>query len=116
LFDSRSSTWPKPHPNSHFSLASRRCARKHIKNGAGADGQQADRATVIKLLNEALATELVCLLATEGRTQLHPDGLAMRSHAEYVEGNSYGEMTRYIGAKDHDPPHAGRPCALNGLN
>ncbi|MEO1767414.1 ferritin-like domain-containing protein [Thiobacter aerophilum] len=37
-------------------------ARKHIEDGAVTPGYQADRETVIKLLNEALATELVCIL------------------------------------------------------
>jgi bacterioferritin len=37
-------------------------ARKHIEDGAVTAGYRADRATVIKLLNEALATELVCVL------------------------------------------------------
>lgn len=67
------------------------------------------------MLNEALATRIVQL---KGEPDLNPDGLAMRSHAEYVEGNSltdmikedlvaeriaiesYGEMIRYIGDKD----------------
>ncbi len=42
-------------------------ARKHIENGAVTEGYQADRETVIRLLNEALATELVCVL----RYKLH---------------------------------------------
>lgn len=133
-------------------------ARQHIENGAVTDGYQADRGTVIKLLNEALATELVCVLrykrhyfmasginadtvaqeflqhATEeqghadllaarivqlrGEPNFSPEGLAMRSHAEYVEGDSlidmikedlvaervaiesYGEMIRYIADND----------------
>ncbi|MHB1075246.1 ferritin-like domain-containing protein [Thiobacillus sp.] len=133
-------------------------ARKHIENGAVTDGYRADRTTVVKLLNEALATELVCILrykrhffmasginadavaqeflqhATEeqghadliaarivqlkGEPNFDPEGLAMRSHAEYVEGDSlvdmikedlvaeriaiesYGEMIRYLGDKD----------------
>lgn len=37
-------------------------ARKHIEQGAVTAGYQADRPTVIKLLNEALATELICIL------------------------------------------------------
>jgi bacterioferritin len=37
-------------------------ARKHIEDGAITAGYKADRETVIKLLNEALATELVCIL------------------------------------------------------
>lgn len=37
-------------------------ARKHIAQGAVTEGYRADRETVIKLLNEALATEIVCVL------------------------------------------------------
>jgi bacterioferritin len=37
-------------------------ARKHIENGAVTAGYTADRETVIKLLNDALATEIVCVL------------------------------------------------------
>ena len=37
-------------------------ARKHIEQGAVTAGYQADRETVIRLLNEALATEIVCVL------------------------------------------------------
>ena len=37
-------------------------ARQHIQNGAVTQGYTADRETVVKLLNEALATEIVCVL------------------------------------------------------
>lgn len=37
-------------------------ARKHISDGAITPGYKADRKQVIKLLNEALATEIVCVL------------------------------------------------------
>ncbi len=37
-------------------------ARQHIQEGAVTAGYKADRATVVKLLNEALATEIVCVL------------------------------------------------------
>lgn len=40
----------------------RKRAREHIERGAVTDGYQADRATVVKILNEALATEIVCVL------------------------------------------------------
>jgi len=40
----------------------RRRARKHIEHGAVTAGYQADRPTVLRLLNEALATEIVCVL------------------------------------------------------
>jgi bacterioferritin len=37
-------------------------ARQHIEQGAVTEGYRADRATILKLLNEALATEIVCVL------------------------------------------------------
>ncbi len=37
-------------------------ARQHIVKGAVTPGYQADRETVIRILNEALATEIVCVL------------------------------------------------------
>jgi len=136
----------------------RKRAREHIEKGAITAGYAADRDTVIRLLNEALATEIVCTLrykrhffmakginaeavaaefaehATEeqqhadqiaqrivqlgGEPDLSPQGLATRSHAEYVEGDtlidmikedlvaeriaidSYKEMVNYLGKQD----------------
>src|SRR5919112_6464931 len=112
----------------------RRRAREHIAQGAVTPGYHADRDVVLKLLNEALATEIICTLrykrhyymaqgihaesvASEflehaheeqqhadqiaeritqlgGAPDFSPDGLAMRSHAEYVEGGSLEEMIR----------------------
>jgi bacterioferritin len=40
----------------------RQRARQHIENGAVTQGYQADRDTVIRILNDALATEIVCVL------------------------------------------------------
>jgi len=40
----------------------RRRARQHMENGAVTDSYKADRETVLRLLNEALATEIVCVL------------------------------------------------------
>jgi bacterioferritin len=40
----------------------RKQARKHVEEGAVTQGYSADRVAVIKLLNGALATELVCVL------------------------------------------------------
>ena len=37
-------------------------ARQHIEHGAVTAGYRGDRETVIKILNEALATEIVCVL------------------------------------------------------
>jgi bacterioferritin len=42
--------------------AIRERARQHIEQGAVTAGYQADRETVIRVLNEALATEIVCVL------------------------------------------------------
>ncbi|MBV9697547.1 MAG: bacterioferritin [Gammaproteobacteria bacterium] len=134
-------------------------AREHIESGAVTQSYGADRETVLRLLNEALATELVCTLRyrrhyfmasgmaaesvkqeflehsneeqqhadliaarivqLEGEPNFDPRGLAERSHAEYVAGqtlqdmiredlvaervaiDSYKEMIRYLGS--HDP-------------
>jgi bacterioferritin len=40
----------------------RRRARQHMEKGAVTEGYKADRDTVVKILNEALATEIVCVL------------------------------------------------------
>ena len=40
----------------------RRRARQHIEQGAVTQGYQGERTTVLKLLNEALATEIICVL------------------------------------------------------
>jgi len=80
-------------------------ARKHIENGAVTEGYTADRETVVKLLNEALATELVCVLRyadqiaqrivqLKGAPNFNPEGLLTRSHAEYVEGDTLTDMIK----------------------
>jgi len=40
----------------------RKRAREHIQGGAVTEGYRANRDTVLRLLNEALATEIVCVL------------------------------------------------------
>lgn len=40
----------------------RRRARQHIEDGAVTDSYKGDRKTVLRVLNEALATEIVCVL------------------------------------------------------
>jgi len=112
----------------------RRRARQHINQGPVTEGYGADVDVVVKLLNEALATEIICTLryrrhyfmakgihaesvapeflehANEeqehadriaerivqlgGEPDFSPDGLATRSHAEYVEGGSLVEMIK----------------------
>ncbi|MBT2748022.1 MULTISPECIES: ferritin-like domain-containing protein [unclassified Lysobacter] len=53
---------PKSSPFVSDIGAIRARARKHIEDGAITDSYAADRQAVIKLLNEALATEIVCVL------------------------------------------------------
>ena len=109
-------------------------ARQHMSDGAVTESYGADRKTVLKLLNEALATEIICVLrykrhhfmakginsegvAAEfaqhameeqghadtlaerivqlgGEPNFSPEGLASRSHSEYVEGSSLLDMIR----------------------
>jgi bacterioferritin len=63
----------------------RKRAREHIAQGAVTPGYQADRATVLKLLNEALATEIVCVLRYKRHYYMakgiHAEGVA----AEFLE-------------------------------
>jgi bacterioferritin len=69
-------------------------ARKHIEDGAVTAGYQADRATVIKLLNEALATELVCILRYKRHyfmaSGIHADAVAQEflQHATEEQGHA----------------------------
>ena len=112
----------------------RKRAREHLDEGAVTPGYSADRETVLKQLNDSLATELVCVLryrrhhfmakgihsqavAAEflvhsneeqghadllasrivqlgGEPDFSPQGLAGRSHAEYVAGATLTDMIR----------------------
>ncbi len=63
----------------------RQRARKHMEDGAITEGYKVDRETALKLLNEALATETVCVLrykthyyAAQG---IHSEGVK----AEFLE-------------------------------
>jgi bacterioferritin len=136
----------------------RRRAREHLEQGAVTPGYMADRERVVAVLNEALATEIVCVLRYKrhyfmatgihaqavaqeflehandeqghadriaeritqlgGEPDFSPEGLATRSHSEYVEGESlvdmiredlvaeriaiesYGEIVRFLGDRD----------------
>lgn len=56
-------------------------ARRHIEEGAVTDNYDADRDTVLRFLNEALATEIVCSLRYK-RHYYSAKGLAAASVAE----------------------------------
>jgi len=63
----------------------RRRARKHIEEGAVTEGYRADRETIIKLLNEALATEIVCVLRYKRHYYMASGIHAQAVAAEFLE-------------------------------
>ena len=69
-------------------------ARQHIERGAVTEGYKADRETVIKVLNEALATEIVCVLRYKRHyfmaSGIHAEGVAAEflQHANEEQGHA----------------------------
>jgi bacterioferritin len=69
-------------------------ARQHIERGAVTEGYSADRETVIKILNEALATEIVCVLRYKRHyfmaTGIHAESVAAEflQHANEEQGHA----------------------------
>ena len=59
----------------------RQRARQHIEEGAVTQGYSADRSTVVKLLNDSLATEIVCVLRYR-RHHFMAKGIASKSIAD----------------------------------
>ena len=60
-------------------------ARRHIEQGAVTASYQANRETVLKLLNEALATELVCVLRYKRHYFMASGPVAESASAEFLE-------------------------------
>jgi len=67
-------------------------ARQHIENGAVTPGYKANRETIIKLLNEALATEIVCVLRYK-RHHFMASGLNAQSVAQEFLQHANEEQT-----------------------
>jgi len=65
--------------------AIRKRAREHIEQGAVTQDYRADRDTVIKLLNEALATEIVCVLRYKRHYYMASGIHAKSIAAEFLE-------------------------------
>ena len=69
-------------------------ARKHIEQGAIIEGYGADRDVVVKLLNEALATEIICVLRYKRHyfmaTGINAEGVAAEflQHANEEQGHA----------------------------
>ncbi len=87
-------------------------ARKHIEKGAVTEGYRADRETVVKLLNEALATEIVCVLRYKRHyfmaTGIHAESVAAEflEHANDEQGHADQIAARIVqlgGAPDFNP-------------
>ncbi len=90
----------------------RRRARHHIEEGAVTEGYRADRETVIKLLNEALATEIVCVLRYKRHffmaQGIHADpiGSEFLRHANEEQGHADQIANRIVqlgGSPNLDP-------------
>jgi bacterioferritin len=60
-------------------------ARQHVDRGAVTEGYRADRPTVLRLLNEALATELVCVLRYRRHYFMAPGIHAQSIQQEFLE-------------------------------
>lgn len=86
--------------------AIRKRARQHIERGAITAGYSADRDTVIKVLNEALATEIVCVL----RYKYHYF-MASGIHAQSVAAEFLEHATE---EQDHADRIAERITQLDG--
>ena len=84
----------------------RRRAREHVDAGAVTEGYRADREVVLKLLNEALATELVCVLRYR-RHHFMATGLASKAVADEFMMHSTEEQ-------GHADALARRITELNG--
>lgn len=87
-------------------------ARQHIENGAVTEGYSADRETVIKLLNEALATEIVCVLRYKRHyfmaSGIHAEAVAAEflQHANEEQGHAdeiAGRIVQLGGAPNFSP-------------
>ncbi len=87
-------------------------AREHIERGAVTDGYRADRAAVLKLLNDALATELVCVLRYKRHyymaTGIHAQSVAAEFLEHAVEEQSHADsiakrIVQLGGEPDLDP-------------
>jgi bacterioferritin len=90
----------------------RRRAREHIERGAVLESYQADRETILNLLNEALATELVCVLRYKRHyfmaQGIHAEPVAQEflEHAneEQVHADRIAErITQLMGEPDFNP-------------
>ena len=90
----------------------RRRAREHVEKGAVTPDYKADLDTALKLLNEALATEIVCVLRYRRHyfmaSGIHREGVAQEfkkhSNDEQQHADQIAERIRQLGgAPDFNP-------------
>ena len=90
----------------------RKRARQHIEKGAVTEGYTADRETVVRILNEALATEIVCVLRYKRHyymaTGIHAQAVAAEflEHANEEQGHAdqiAERITQLGGAPNFNP-------------
>jgi bacterioferritin len=90
----------------------RRRARQHMEQGAVTSGYTADRETVIRILNEVLATEIVCVLRYKRHyymaAGIHAQTVAQEflEHANEEQGHAdiaAGRITQLGGEPDFNP-------------
>jgi bacterioferritin len=74
----------------------RRRAREHLEKGAVTEGYQAPLQTVIRLLNEALATELVCVLRYKRHyfmaSGIHSQAVAAEFQEHAVQEQAHADL------------------------
>lgn len=87
-------------------------ARRHIEDGAVTEGYTANRETAVKILNEALATEIVCVLRYRRHyfmaSGIHAEGVAaeflQHSNEEQVHADQIASrIVQLNGAPDFNP-------------
>ena len=92
--------------------ALRERARRHIERGAVTEGYKADREVVIKVLNEALATEIVCVLRYKRHhfmaKGIHAQGVAAEFALHALEEAAHADLiaeriVQLGGAPDYSP-------------
>jgi bacterioferritin len=90
----------------------RKRARQHIESGAVTEEYLANRAEVIKILNEALATELVCILRYKSHyycaSGIHSEAVKAEFQQHSQEAQQHADViaTRIVqlnGAPDFNP-------------
>ena len=97
----------------------RKRARQHIENGAVTQGYTADRETVLRILNEALATEIVCTLRYKRHyymaTGIHAQAVAAEflEHANEEQGHAdqIAERITQLEARPTSTPRASSAAA-----